>query len=669
MKYFFGRNSFRNINEGIEREWVLGNGIGGYASSTIVGTNSRTHHNYLNISLNSPVDRFSVLSKSCEILEIGNEIFDLSSQTYVNYNKDGQMYLTRFELDESVPTYHYNVKDVFMKKTVSMEHGKNTVVICYEVTNGNEDLKIQVVPMFTCKILGEVLEKSELSFDTNFCHEKNLLTLRHNENEDIEIKFFASCGEFYDRKNIETSMATPNFLIEENVLYLVDNRNGFLGLDNYFTPYEIQISLKPFETKKFYMKCTVEEFDFKDGFEIVHEYKERMKNLSKDIQIKDELVEKLCQASDHFIVKRKSTGLKTILAGFPWFVDWGRDTMIALTGLTLCTNRFNDAKEILESFAKYEKDGLIPNVFPNNEKDTPYYNTVDASLWYFYAVDKYLDYTSDYEFIKNKIYPVLKRIIEAYKQGTHFSIKMDNDGLISSGSNLDQVTWMDVRVGNLVITPRHGKPVEINALWYNALKVMEKLSEKFNEDSTEYLNLSERVCKSFNEKFWNEKEECLKDVVEEDDLSIRPNQIWAVSLPYTMLSREKERKIVGKVLKELYTPYGLRSLSNKDSRYKNKYIGKLLERDLAYHMGTSWSFIMGGFITAYCKVNDYSDDSINFGKYLCEIFLDNLYDGCINGIAEIFDGDFSCTSRGCFTQAWGVGEILRAYTEDILRNL
>lgn len=664
MKYCFGRSYFRNINEGVEREWVLGNGLGGYASSTIIGASARAHHNYLNVSMNSPVDRFSILSKTNEILELEDETFNLSSQTFVNYEKNGQEYLNRFLLEDSVPTYEYGVKDIKLKKTICMEYGKNTVVICYDVKNGISNLKLRIVPLFTLKSLGETCERSELKFQTSVDQKNKILNLKRNE---FDIKFFSSEGEFYDRKNIKSSLATPNFLIEENVFYKIDNRNGFMGLDNFYTPYEVNIFIKPGEHKKFYIKCTVEDLDFKNGFEIVEEYKNRLNKIYKSIGIENEIVEKLSHASDHFIVKRNSTNLKTILAGFPWFSDWGRDTMIAFHGLTLCTKRFDDAKEILESFAKYERKGLIPNVFPHSSNENAMYNTVDASLWYFYAVDQYLKYTNDFEFVENKIYPILERIIENYKNGTDFSIKMEEDGLISAGSDLDQVTWMDVRVGDLVVTPRHGKPVEINALWYNALKVMENLSKKFSKESMKYENLSNLVKDSFNKKFWNEKDKCLKDVVDEDDFSVRPNQIFAVFLPYSMLSDKRANEVVDKIYSELYTPYGLRSLSYKDLRYKKIYIGKLIDRDLSYHMGTTWGFLMGAFLTSYCKVNNYSKEILNDVKSMCELFLDNLNDGCINGIAEIFDGEFPCTSRGCFTQAWSVAEIFRVYICDVLK--
>lgn len=669
MHYQFGRNAFRTIEEGIEREWVLGNGIGGFAGGTIIGANSRAHHSYLVASLNPPVDRFSVLGRTQECITVGKTHYDLTSQQYIGWNKDGQRYLNRFTLD-GVPTYYYQVNDITLKKTVSMEYGKNTVVVCYEIKNGMDNAVLSITPLFTYKELGSSLERNELQFDIQ--REGKKLTLIHKQHREVPIKFYTSLGEYYDRKQIPTSMATPNYLLEENLVYAIDNRNGALGVDHYSTPYQVDVHLKAYEKKSFYIKCTLEELDERDGFGIVEDYKSRMQQLAEQVGYDKPLVHKLAQAADHFIVERKSTGLKTILAGFPWFTDWGRDTMIALQGLTLCTKRFDDAREILESFSKYVQNGLIPNVFPSHEGEAPGYNTVDGPLWYFYSVDRYLHYTGttkDYDFIKEKIYPSLKQIIKAYKKGTDFSIKMDSDNLIMAGSNLDQVTWMDVRVGDWVVTPRHGKPVEINALWYNALKVMEKLSQYYEEPSEEYTQLADLVKQSFNKKFWNQETRCLYDVVDENDPKIRPNQIWAVFLPYTMLSAEKELSVVQVVYKHLYTPYGLRSLSNQDPEYKRMYIGKLINRDAAYHMGTTWAFPIGGFISSYCKVYQHSKETIQEAKEMCELFEDHMRDGCINGIAEIFDGDFACTSRGCYTQAWSVGEVLRAYVEDVLPYL
>jgi predicted glycogen debranching enzyme len=298
-------------------------------------------------------------------------------------------------------------------------------------------------------------------------------------------------------------------------------------------------------------------------------------------------------------------------------------------------------------------------------------------LWYFYSVDKYLEYTGteeDYEFIRKGIYEKLEEIIYFYSTKTDFSIYMEEDGLIHAGGGYDQVTWMDVRVGTWVVTPRHGKPVEINALWYNALKVMEKLSQRFGtvskygKPSEEYGRMAEKAKNSFNREFWNKKLKCLYDVVDGKicDDKIRPNQIYAVSLPYTMLDKEKEKLVVEKVISELYATYGLRTLDKDNTEYQPYYKGKLHDRDAAYHQGTAWAFPLGALVTAYIKVFGKTEETKAYARRLIEPLKDHLRDGCVGSIAEIFDGNEPNISRGTYAQAWSVGEILRAYTEDIL---
>lgn len=661
-KYSYGRGSFKTIEEGNEISWLLTNGIGGYASSTICGGSNSAFNSYLTASFNPPVERYVILSRTQEYITLSERSYDLTSQTYVNYNKEGQKYLQKFIFDD-VPEYYYGVEDINIKKTIALEHEKNTVVICYEIQNGSEDMTFSILPLFNYRPIGLTSDKSQMNFKTKI----NNKILSIYPAKDKVINFYISEGTYFDRKELPVTMATPNYLVDEDNYNIIDNRTGCLSLDNHFTPYEVKINVRPFENKRIYVKCSTDEIDNKDGFKIVMDHKNRMNDLVNLAGYEDNFINNLVKSADNFIVKRNSTGLKTILAGYPWFTDWGRDTMIAFEGLTLVTNRINDAKEILLSFAKYIKNGLVPNVFPDKGTE-PMYNTVDASLWYFQAVYKYLVYTGeddDFKFIYDNIYPKLVEIINAYMNGTDFSIKMDDDYLISAGDGLDQVTWMDVRVGDFVVTPRHGKPVEINALWYNALCIMKILSERYNDTRIDYSRFADKVKESFNLKYWNEDKNCLYDVVEPNDDKIRPNQIFAVSLPFTLLDEDKEKKIVDTVYKYLYATYGLRSLSFTEEGYNNKYIGKLIDRDKAYHTGTTWAYLFGPFISAYCKVNNYSKESIKKAEYMCKLFEDHLKDGCINGIAEIFDGDFASVSRGCYTQAWSVAEVIRSYAKDV----
>lgn len=672
--YILGKSNWRDSAQGLEKEWLLVNGIGGYANCSVTGNLTRSHSGYLIAALNPPVERMMVLGKTQERIEFpGKRVVDLACQQYVGTEKQGYRCLERFSLD-ILPEYEYQVEDVSVKKTIALVRGENTVAVCYEIENGMEPAVLHVTPLFTMRKAADMSERSKLMFEKSL--EGNTLTLVSEEYPHVPIHFLTSEGDFTDRSTFPTSMATPNFVMEEDLYYAIDVRTGAHSLDNYYTPYDVDIALEPNEKKKVYMLCSVEkgELSGTDGFQAAEDYRNTVRKYMDKAVVQDVFARKLTWAADSFLAYRESTGLKTILAGFPWFTDWGRDTMIAFHGLTLCTGRFKEAREVLESFSKYVKHGLIPNVFPDQAGEEPMYNTMDASLWYFYAADRYLAYDTSAEgkeFIRETIFPKLKEIVSAYREGTEFSIHMEEDGLVSGGTDLDQITWMDVRVGDWVVTPRHGKPVEINALWYNALKVMEALCEEFHEDGREYAALSQRVKESFCREFWNEEQGCLYDVVEQDgkDGSIRPNQLWAVSLPYTMLSREQEKSIVAVCRKYLYTSYGMRSLAFTDKEYHGTYLGPCIKRDSAYHRGTVWAYPIGAYLTAYAKVHEYSREAVLAVKNMCERFLDHMEDGCLNGIAEIFDGDFPCTSRGCFTQAWSVGEVLRVYTEDVMQHL
>lgn len=653
----FGKGYWKTFAAGIEREWVITNGAGGYCGSSIIGANTRKHHGLLIASLRSPVQRYLVLSKIDETLLIGENSYSLSAVQRPSGYEEGQKHLQTFIYDE-LPHFNYQTEEVFITKTPAFEREKNTITIGYEILNGSKPLEITFTPLFNFREHGGKSEKADLRFTTDISG--NVITLVHEAHKEYPIRFCFSEGEICRRAE----------KYDEEMEYQTEINTGNTAIDNHFKPYDITVKIKPYESKKISFVCSLENECCTDAFENIKTETERIKLLKKNAGYEDEFVQSLVQAADQFIVKRESTGFKTILAGLPWFTDWGRDTMIALQGLTLVTKRFEDTRGILRTFAKYVKNGLVPNMFPD-EGVEPLYNTVDASLWYFYSVYKYLEYTgddSDYEFIRTEIYPKLKEIINSYKNGTDFSIYMDEDGLIHAGSGYDQVTWMDVRVGDWVVTPRHGKPVEINALWYNALKVMETLSEKFGESGLEYKDISKKTKESFVKKFWNEDKQCLYDVtdISGNDDKLRPNQIWAVSLPYTMLDAEKEKKVVETVISKLYASYGLRSLSADDAEYKGEYKGRLHDRDAAYHQGTVWAFPLGALVTAYVKVYGNTRKSIEYAGKLIEPLKDHLMDGCIGSVAEVFDGNEPIISRGCYAQAWSVGEILRAYVENYL---
>ena len=646
--YFYNKKDLSVFEKGNSLEWYLPNGLGGYSSSSAINSSFRKHNGYLVASLQSPVNRVLLLNKINETIIISDSVFELEAQEYAHIIKDGYKYLESFEYN-FIPRYTYDVNGVKIVKKITPVYKKNCVAITY-VISSTIDATILLTPLFNFRDHGDASTLKSLKFEE-----------KSKENDYILIKEKHNIHFQYDKGTL--NYRTNKYSIGRKCDF--DIKTGDDRVDNCYMPIDIKIDVKANEECKVSITCGLSKIK-NDAFKYIEDYKKRHIQLIKKAKLDDEFANKLVIASDLFICDRKSTGLKTILAGLPWFTDWGRDTMIAFTGLLLVTKRFKEAQEVLLSFAKYEKNGLIPNMFPDDD-NKPIYNTVDASLWYFYACHKYIEYTKDYDFIIKNIYPTLKNIYKAYSTKTDFSIYMDKDGLIHAGSNLDQVTWMDVRVNDLVVTPRHGKPVEINALWYNALNILINLAKYNKDDYCKYEKLAKKVKKSFL-KFYNEKDKCLYDVIEPNDASIRPNQIWAVSLPYKILPIEIAKEVVGKVHKELYNTYGLRSLSYKDPRFVAKYEGDLMKRDLAYHMGTTWGFLIGGFFDAYAYVNEYCKQSIKDVNKMAKTFIFHMNSYCINGVSEICDGMVPFISRGCSSQAWSVGELLRSYYENVLKN-
>ena len=660
--YHLNKDALTPMSVGVQKEWVLTNGIGGYAGSSVTGAHARKHHGYLIASLHPPVERFVILSKINECLIRSSEKIDFTVEQYLAGDgstayREGIEYLNSFTYDGLV---HFTTKapEFTMTKTLAFEHGKNTIAVSYDIQNDGEAATLVLTPLFNYRVHHDASTVDTLKFDTTY--EQPEIRLVPQQNKDVTIRLFTDDGTVVPcEEKYTTGMQLQKELDVESD-----------ALDDNYTPYQIEFPLDAGCRKKISIVCTIEDAYEKDAFATAAAEMARFNALEKKAGYHDELAETLTIAADHFLAYRQSTGLMTVLAGLPWFTDWGRDTMIALTGLTLSTGRYQDARDILTTFARYVHHGMVPNMFPD-EGSAPLYNTADASMWYFYAVGKYLDYTGtpeDYAFVQETIYPKLKEIIAAYEHGTDFSIYMEEDGLIHAGSGLDQVTWMDVRVGDWVATPRHGKPVEINALWYHALCLMEEWATRFGEDGSHYAALAAHAKESFTKEFWNEKDGCLYDVVDglEGDATLRPNQIYAVSLPHRMLDTDKEKEIVDKVYEKLYAKTGLRSLSPDDKEYHPTYEGCLDKRDHAYHQGTSWGFLLGGFLTAYVHVYGTSKEVIKQADAMLDATREQFYHGCIGSIAEIFDGDEPHTSRGCYAQAWSVGEILRAYTEDIL---
>lgn len=672
ITYQYTQKDWTTFKEGIKREWAVTNGIGGYAGSSMIGAHSRTHQGYLIASLHAPIERYLVFSKINETATVGTSTVSFETSQHCASGKtvytEGQKFLTSFIYDGSVH-YTYETDNFSFEKHITLKRNANVCAVAYELTAGDSDCTFTLTPLFNYREHSESSTPDTLKFET-FTEDRTFY-LVPEKNKDIAIRFQTSEGTFSERETV--------YDIDMQLQIEVDLETD--GLDCHYCPVDLSIAVPANTTKKVSILCSIGDVNERpapvsgtEAFSILEENARCHAELFEKAGYHDSFANQLVLASDQFLTYRESTKMMTVLAGLPWFTDWGRDTMIAFTGLTLCTKRFKEAEEILLTFARYIRHGIVPNMFPDDNMP-PLYNTVDASLWYFYAVYQYLHYNPAAEaeaFVKEQIFPHLKEIISAYEKGTDFSIYMEDDGLIHAGSGLDQITWMDVRVGDWVATPRHGKPVEINALWYNALRIMESLCEKIDEDASAYRTRAEQVKESFNAKFWDSANQCLFDVVDGDepDDHIRPNQIYAVSLPFSLLPEEQEKAVVALVEKELFVGCGLRSLAPDHPDYHGIYCGALAKRDAAYHQGTAWGFLLGGFFSAYMKVNHHSSSAAENAVHMLEPVRKHLSDsGCIGSISEIFDGDTPHNPRGCYAQAWSVGEVLRCYCKDILPYL
>lgn len=672
ITYQYTQKDWPTFKEGIKREWAVTNGIGGYAGSSMIGAHSRTHQGYLIASLHAPIERYLVFSKINETATVGTKTVSFETSQHRASGKtvytEGQKFLTSFIYDGSVH-YAYETDNFSFEKHITLKRNANVCAVSYELAAGDSDCTFTLTPLFNYREHSESSTPGTLRFDT-FTEDRTFY-LVPEKNKDIAIRFQTSEGTFSKHENV--------YDIDMQLQIEVDLETD--GLDCHYCPVDLSIAVPANTTKKVSILCSIGDVNERpapvsatEAFSILEENARCHAELFAKAGYRDSFANQLVLASDQFLTYRESTKMMTVLAGLPWFTDWGRDTMIAFTGLTLCTKRFKEAEEILLTFARYIRHGIVPNMFPDDNMP-PLYNTVDASLWYFYAVYQYLNYNPAAEaetFVKEQIFLHLKEIVSAYEKGTDFSIYMEDDGLIHAGSGLDQITWMDVRVGDWVATPRHGKPVEINALWYNALRIMESLCEKFDEDASAYRTRANQVKESFNAKFWDSSNQCLFDVVDGDepDDHIRPNQIYAVSLPFSLLPEEQEKAVVALVEKELFVGCGLRSLAPDHPDYHGIYCGALAKRDAAYHQGTAWGFLLGGFFSAYMKVNHHSSSAAENAVHMLEPVRKHLSDsGCIGSISEIFDGDAPHNPRGCYAQAWSVGEVLRCYCEDILPYL
>jgi predicted glycogen debranching enzyme len=644
----FDQNILADVNTASSREWLETTRIGGFSSSTIIGLNTRRYHGLLTAATKPPVGRYVLLAKLEETLVIDGRRYELSANQYPGViHPDGFKHQTAFRLDP-FPVFTYEVEDLRLEKTVFMVQGENTIVVQYELhhARGSRDQNVRL----------EVRPLTAFRDYHSTTHENSALNPRvETADGQITFKPYADLPPLHlahDEADVDA-----NGVWYRNFQYAVEQERGLDFVEDLFNPWVITFDLNA--RSKVSIIASTEQHDAS------HAETYRKAELERRATGHDDFVAALAHAADQFIVARERG--ETVIAGYHWFADWGRDTMIALPGLTLVNGRFEIAKNILTAFAAHVDQGMLPNRFPD-AGETPEYNTVDATLWFFEAIRSYLQYTNDYEFVRTNLYAVLKDIVAWHLKGTRYRIHVDDDGLLYAGEPGVQLTWMDAKVGDRVITPRHGKPVEIQALWYNALRIMEDLATRFAEPDAKqkYGAMAEKARESFNKQFWNEAAECLYDVIDGElrDASIRPNQVIAISLAHTMIAKERAVSILNVVERELLTPRGLRTLSPADPNYIGRYEGGPASRDGAYHQGTVWPWLMGPYITAFVRTFGREAGRVFATKWI-ENCKEHLQEACLGQVSEIFGGDEPHAPRGCVAQAWSVAELFRAFVEDV----
>ena len=664
-----------NLENGLNKEWVITNGIGGYASSTIIGANTRRYHGLLMAPIIPPAKRMLILSKIDESIEIDGKKYDLFTNIGKCFIKHGYEYQVSF-VKEFMPVYTYQVEDVEIKKVICMQYQKNTVAIYYKIKNGNHNTKIILTPIMNYR-------------DSHGMNKDHIYNLKEKYNRGkLEVSID-------NGKPIYMQVSESEYIEHHNdtffnMFYIEEEKRGFEAEENHVIPGRFEVNIEKNEEKVVSVICSleenIEELDARAIItnEVVRQNQEiiraqlidKKENKTEQEEKRDQLVKQLLIAVDNFIIKRPLFNTYSVIAGYPWFLDWMRDTLISFEGLLLVTKKYDIAKEVLRTCVRDIKYGLVPNAY-SEEDDRPLYNSVDASLLLFEQVKKYLNYTSDYDFIMEEIYPKLESIIQNYSIGIDIdnnNIYLDTDGLIVSGTESTQNTWMDVKFNGIPATPRNGKPVEINAMWYNALKIMNELLKRKPEENKKmnYDKMALKCKKSFIEKFYNKKRKCLYDVL--GDKKIRPNQLFALSLSYPVLdvNSEEAKTMFDTVTKKLLNPYGLKTLAKGEENYIEVYEGDNFKRDFSYHQGITWTWLLGlyydclkRFATESKKDKTIYKKQLNeFIKQVTETFSKELNErGCIGSIAEIFDSKKPYEPKGAVAQAWSVAEVFRIILE------
>ncbi len=669
------------IKKGLEREWIISNGIGGYASQSIIGANTRKYHGLLVAPLMPPSRRFVILSKVDEAIFFKEENKEEILYTNIckNYISEGYKNLESFEKEYN-PIYIYTVDGIKITKQIVMVYGQNTVCVHYKIENSDKNIIFKLAPIMNYRDFHHINSNHEYKINELIIENKVRVTIDGNKISPIYM--YLKEGKYIEHQND----------IFKNMYYLEEEKRGFFPEEDLIVPGRYEIELTANETKEFTFVCSLESnIEEIDGKKVIENEKERLDKIILDSELlinkekltkaekeKNDIIKTLVIASDLFVTYRPKFSLHTIIAGYPWFLDWGRDTLISYEGLLLKTKRYDIAKEILLMFTKDIKFGLVPNGYSGYDS-RPLYNSVDSSLLLFEQVMKYLEYTNDYKFIKVNIYNILKNVVNMFQKGIDFensNIYMDSDGLVVAGTEDTQLTWMDAKVGNFAVTPRNGKAVEINSLWYNSLKVLEHLANKFGDkEIKESMNkLAQKVKKAFNKKYYNEDKKCLYDVLGDD--KVRPNQLFALCLTYPVitLSSDKAKNIFVTVTKELSTKYGIATLSKKDKNYIGIYEGDSFKRDMSYHQGITWPWLIGLYIETYKKIIKSEKDKEEkafleekYNKYIDsmkKIYKKALFDeGAVGNISEIYDSKPPYNPGGTIAQAWSVSEVIKLFLE------
>ena len=667
------------LEKGIEKEWLITNGIGGYSSSTVIGANTRKYHGLLVAALMPPGNRQVILSKLDESVEIEGKNYNLYTNIGKDYISDGYKKLVKFE-KEYIPIFTYQVEEMQIKKFICMEYGKNTVAVYYYVKNGDKKAKLSLAPIVNFR--GFHTTNTSEDFNLKQEIENNKVRLVINNNSQNPIYMATSCGNYIKHDND----------MFKNMYYLEEEKRGQGAIENHAVPGVYEIEIEPNEEKYITFICSLEQnIEELDGKDIINKEIIRLSTLIYNTDLLDhnkkepndsedeKLIKNFIIATDNFVAYRPSFALYTILAGYHWFLDWGRDTLIAFEGLLLKTKRYSIAKEVLLTCIRDIKFGLVPNGYSGYDS-RPLYNSVDASLLLFEVVKKFLDYTHEYEWIKENIYPSLVKIMNAYQDRIDIdgnNIYMDTDYLISSGTENIQNTWMDAKIGDYVVTPRNGKAVEVNSLWYNALKVMEEVTilTKGRLEAKKYGDLAQKCQKSFNEKFYNKKRKCLYDVL--GDPKIRPNQLFALSLSYPVMDvkSDEAKEILNTVEKKLLTPYGLRTLAKGEPNYTEKYEGDMVKRDMSYHQGLIWPWLLGLYYNTLKNMlnaeknrnakKELENKIADFREKVKKTFSKEMNSGgSVGSICELYDiENKEYMPQGAKFQAWSVAEIFRIIIE------